>query len=760
MVGQTLAHYKILEKIGSGGMGDVYLAEDTKLDRKIALKILPPELAESEERRARFKREAKAIAALNHPNIVQVYSVEEADGVHFITMEHVTGKTLSAALPRHGFSLRQFLDLAIPLTEAAAAAHENGITHRDLKPDNLIVTAEGRIKVLDFGLAKPSTGFGSAASDSDLPTEQMTKEGRILGTVAYMSPEQAEGKSVDARSDVFALGVNFYEMLTGERPFQGETPASTLSAVLKDEPQSLTEVVPSLPRDMARIVKRCLAKDPSRRYQTAIDVRNELDELSQALDSGEAIAEPARSAHTPASRRVLPWIAIAVAGLIAGVWMFGGAADTTVPTLTNARQITSASGVEDFPAWSPDGQTVAYESAQSGSIDIWVAQIGGGTPVNRTPDNDWVDSNPSWSPDGRNIAFLSLREGRVYYVMSALGGEARKVWDSAESVLASAPQWLGDGDTLAGLAEDGTGLEIVELDTRQSRRLTLPVDAVGTADWSWSPDGRLLAYVQAVSREAQVSRIWMMRLDDGKSFPVTEDGNNWNPIWSRDGDALFFISNRGGAMDLWAQPVDSARGPIGPAVPVTVGVGMRSAAFSKDGSKLAYSKGRNVANVWRVPILDDRLATWADAEPITSEQAFVEELDLSPDGTELVLNSDRAGNLDLWAVPLHGGEWRALTTHPGPDWAPRFSADGKEIVFHSHREGTRDLFIVPSEGGMVRPLLQTPEFELQATFSPDRRRVAYYPHVIDGSLGRCDRGRVQRAPGRGGGGAVDVRMVA
>ena len=281
--GTELAHYKILEKIGAGGMGEVYLAHDTKLDRKIALKVLPPELAESEERRARFKREAKAIAALNHPNIVQVYSVEEADGVHFITMEHVTGKTLSAALPRHGFPIRQFLDLAIPLTEAAAAAHENGITHRDLKPDNVIVTKEGGIKVLDFGLAKPSTGVGSAASDSDLPTEQMTKEGRILGTVAYMSPEQAEGKSVDARSDIFALGVNFYEMLTGTRPFQGETPASTLSAVLKDEPQSLTKLVPSLPRDIARIVKRCLAKDPSRRYQTTIDVRNELDELARAL---------------------------------------------------------------------------------------------------------------------------------------------------------------------------------------------------------------------------------------------------------------------------------------------------------------------------------------------------------------------------------------------------------------------------------------------------------------------------------------------
>ena len=358
--GTELGHYKILEKIGAGGMGEVYLAQDTKLDRKIALKVLPPELAESEERRARFKREAKAIAALNHPNIVQVYSVEEADGVHFITMEHVTGKTLSAALPRHGFSLRQFLDLAIPLTEAAAAAHENGITHRDLKPDNIIVTKEGGIKVLDFGLAKPSTGVGSAASDSDLPTEQMTKEGRILGTVAYMSPEQAEGKSVDARSDVFALGVNFYEMLTGERPFSGETPASTLSAVLKDEPQSLTKLVPSLPRDIARIVKRCLAKDPSRRYQTTIDVRNELEELARALDSGETMLDVAVSTRTPASRRALSWVAIVGGGLLVALWMSDivptsfESAGPAVPTFTNARQITSAIGLEDFPTWSPD----------------------------------------------------------------------------------------------------------------------------------------------------------------------------------------------------------------------------------------------------------------------------------------------------------------------------------------------------------------------------------------------------------------------
>lgn len=231
MIGQTLAHYKILDKIGSGGMGEVYLAEDTKLDRRIALKVLPPELADSEERRTRFAREAKAIAALNHPNIVTVHSVEEADGVHFITMEYVAGKTLSARLPKHGFSLRQFLDVAIPLVKAVAAAHEHGITHRDLKPDNIVVSAEGRVKVLDFGLAKPGTRAGSAASHSDLSTEQMTREGRILGTVAYMSPEQPEGKNVDARSDVFSLGVTFYEMLTGERPFRGAGDADSTGMV-------------------------------------------------------------------------------------------------------------------------------------------------------------------------------------------------------------------------------------------------------------------------------------------------------------------------------------------------------------------------------------------------------------------------------------------------------------------------------------------------------------------------------------------------
>ena len=251
MLGQTLAHYKILEKIGQGGMGEVYLTQDAKLDRKVALKVLPPQLAASGDRRARFECEAKAIAALDHPNIVQVFAVEEAQGIHFFTMQLVRGKTLTELIPNNGFVLNKFFEVAIPLADAVAAAHQEGITHRDLKPDNVMVSEEGRIKVLDFGLAKPTPGF--ATEGSELETQAKTAEGTIVGTLNYMSPEQTQGKTVDARSDIFSLGIIFYEMLTGRRPFTGETPAEVLSSINKDAPPPVTESRPQIPRALSRI---------------------------------------------------------------------------------------------------------------------------------------------------------------------------------------------------------------------------------------------------------------------------------------------------------------------------------------------------------------------------------------------------------------------------------------------------------------------------------------------------------------------------
>jgi len=287
-----LGHYTILRSLGKGGMGEVYLAEDTKLGRRVALKVLPPEVAADPERRTRFEREARAVAALNHPNIVTVHSVEEADGIDFITMELVDGKTLTELLPKRGFAPRRLLEIANPLADAVSCAHRSGITHRDLKPDNIMIDDEGRLKVLDFGLSKvhrPDTADGV----TEAPTAALeTGEGKILGTVAYMSPEQAEGKPVDSRTDIFSLGTVLYEMATGEQPFRGDTSMSTISSILKDEPTPVCEINRTLPHHLGRIIRRCLAKDPDRRYQTALDLRNDLEELAAEVDSGAALFTP------------------------------------------------------------------------------------------------------------------------------------------------------------------------------------------------------------------------------------------------------------------------------------------------------------------------------------------------------------------------------------------------------------------------------------------------------------------------------------
>jgi TolB-like protein/tetratricopeptide (TPR) repeat protein/tRNA A-37 threonylcarbamoyl transferase component Bud32 len=289
-VGQAIGHYRILRQLGSGGMGEVYEAEDAKLGRHVALKVLPEETARDPQMRQRFEREAKAIAALNHPNIVTIYSVEEAEGIDFMTMELIDGQTLREALPRGGMPLDRLLGLAIPLSEAVAAAHQQGITHRDLKPENVILARDGKIKVLDFGLAKVGAFFGKSGDDSRLPTRALTEEGRIVGTVAYMSPEQAEGKPVDPRSDVFTLGIMLYEMSTGQQPFRGDTAMSILSSILKENPPPVTQINATLPRDMSRIVNRCLSKDPARRFQSALGLSTELAEVKQQLDSGELAA--------------------------------------------------------------------------------------------------------------------------------------------------------------------------------------------------------------------------------------------------------------------------------------------------------------------------------------------------------------------------------------------------------------------------------------------------------------------------------------
>ena len=307
MKGQTLGHYKILDKLGAGGMGEVCRAEDTTLKRQVALKVLPPDLAASQERLERFQREAETLAALDHPNIVHIYTVEsvelaeealpEADDVgaglaparegarpsptstvHFLTMQLVEGKPLSQLISKGGMPLERIFEIAIPLADALATAHGKGVIHRDLKPANIMVTDEGWVKVLDFGLAKLRQEAEIPLA-TELPTEPLTKEGTIVGTMPYMSPEQLEGKEIDARSDIFSLGVVLYEMATGERPFKGDSAASLIADIMTGIPREVDTLRAELPHHLSRIVRHCLDKEPARRYQSALDVRNELEDL-------------------------------------------------------------------------------------------------------------------------------------------------------------------------------------------------------------------------------------------------------------------------------------------------------------------------------------------------------------------------------------------------------------------------------------------------------------------------------------------------
>ena len=740
MIGQTLGHYRIVREIGAGGMGVVYQAEDTTLGRQVALKILPPALAADHDRRVRFAREARAVAALNHPNIVTVHSVEESGGTHFITMELVTGKTLAELLPRQGFALGRFFEIAIPLADAVSAAHQQGIAHRDLKPANVMIGDDGRIKVLDFGLAKGVEGEPGRVGD--VPTRSATRAGLTIGTPAYMSPEQAQGGHVDTRSDIFSLGIVFYEMLTGRRPFEGDNPVSVISAILRDRPRPVNELQPTVPRALARLVDRCLAKSPLDRFQSAIDLRHSLEEAKQDVDSGDAFPAAAR---VPATRRQFARVGATVAAVAAlaltavGLWprSNGDGPGTSVPQLRNpVRVAASALELMRYPTWSPDGQRLAYEVGVGNlnNSDIWVAQIGGGEPVNLTKDSLANDRRPSWSPSGREIAFLSNRDGDWgVYVMAAIGGNPRKVLAlpglTATANSWSAPQWARDQSRLFVAASDGNRNIIIELAlaTLEATRIALPEHPSPRRwDTSLRPDGGRFAYVEAGGGNPELSRLWTVDASGNQASPLTDGMTSvWSPSWSNDGRQIRYVSNRGGSMDLWQQAVAEDGTPIGDPIAVTAGLGLRSAAFSPDGTKLAYSLGSRIASVWRLPILPDRPATWSDATKVISERAYIEFMDVSPDGGQLAVSSDRRGNQDLWLLPATGGEMTPLTTDPTPDWNPRWSPDGSQISFYAYRSGNRDIWVMPARGGPARQLTSDPATDWYASWSPDGREISF-----------------------------------
>ncbi|MGH9812722.1 MAG: protein kinase domain-containing protein, partial [Candidatus Acidiferrales bacterium] len=408
MIGQTLGHYRIVEKLGQGGMGVVYLAEDTQLGRRVALKFLPQEFAGQPDRLQRFLSEAKLSSSFNHPNIVSVYELSEHAGQPYIAMEYVAGRSLRAVLQAGSLPLKKLLDLAMPAAEALARAHRAGVIHRDIKPENLLVSEDGYIKVADFGLAKLKPTHTGDATVTDLGP---TASGQVVGTAAYMSPEQLQAQPVDARSDVFSFGIVLYEMATGRSPFLRGSPADTSAAILRDTPKPLRALAAASPAELERIIGKALEKEPEFRYHTMDDLVTDLKRVRRDLVGGRMPLEGAPAAVVPQRARWKPLAAAAalMVLVLGAVWLGPRLREgSQAPVPTRVIQFTALPGLEDNPTWSPDGRALAYAADTAGNLDLYIQQIGAGSPL-RVTDSDADDAQPAWSPDGSRLAFVSAR---------------------------------------------------------------------------------------------------------------------------------------------------------------------------------------------------------------------------------------------------------------------------------------------------------------------------------------------------------------
>jgi eukaryotic-like serine/threonine-protein kinase len=732
MIGTTLGHYRVLDKLGEGGMGEVYAAEDLTLHRQVALKVLSPQFSADAERRQRFAREAQAVAALNHPNIVTIHSVEQAGDVHFLTMERVAGKPLSELIPPGGLPLARLLKLAIPLTDAVSAAHQRGITHRDLKPANIMIGDDGRLKVLDFGLAKLKEDPVTGSAATILPTQSVTGEGRILGTIAYMSPEQAEGRPVDHRSDIFSLGIVLYEMTTGERPFKGETSLSVLSSIIKDTPRPITDINRALPRDLARVIRRCLMKDPEDRYQSGRDIRNDLEELRQSIESGD-IAPPVAVAGPVAVRRGSPMAFIVVAipaaaAVIAAALWIGREPRRTAdaPTVGTFTQLTQQRGIEEFPSLSSDGRWMVYASNAAGNFDIYLQSVGGQTPINLTPDIKDDDTQPVFSPDGERIAFRSERDGGGIFVMARTGESVKRLTDAGYN-----PAWAPTSREIAFGTEnivtlpDGrgprSGLWIVDVDSGSKRQLATD-DAVQP---SWSPHGSRIAYWAA--RGAQRQRdILTLAAGGGDPVLVTDDAAlDWNPVWSADGGHLYFSSNRGGSMNLWRVAIDEVSGRV-LQPPEAITVPSRFAAHfsaSGDGRRLAFTSVDFDLNVQRVAFDPATEKVQGEAQWVTTGSKMWLGVDVTRDGSRIVLTS-RSPQEDVFVARADGGGLRQLTSDAAFDRYPRWSPDGARIAFYSNRGGGWDVWTINPDGSSLTQITKNAGAHYPI-WSPNGARMAF-----------------------------------
>lgn len=701
--GQGLGHFRIEGRIGQGGMGAVYRAWDEKLQRTVAIKVLADGRLSNPANRQRFLREARAASALNHPGIVTIHEVASDDGFDFIAMELVEGESLDRRIPKKGMPLKQALDYAVQIAAALAKAHAAGIIHRDLKPSNVMVTPEGRVKLLDFGLARRvHTGDGSGST--------LTHSGEIMGTPAYMSPEQAEGKAVDARSDIFSFGSLLYEMVSGRKAFHGDSEISTLAAVLQTKPEPLDR---SCPAELVKLIGRCQHKDPAHRLQVMADVQMELQELKDELEASK----------TRKVRR-LAWATAAAGAVVLGTsaWllMTRWAQTFPQPYLT---PFTSFEGIESAGSFSPDGDRVAFTWNGEGldNVDIYVKRVGSES-IQRLTTHPTPDTAPAWAPDGKRVAFI--RGGDVY-VVDALGGAERRLVEAQDGGI-NQISWHPNGEWIAaseGIVTRRMGISLYPLSGGAKRKL-LAAPAYRISSPRFSPGGEFLAY--GFCDSLWTCYVYAQRLDSqlsavGPPQRITSQPAYLEGVaWAADEKTLMYAASQGFGLNLylWRVPVS---GDAQPQRFELAGVDARLPDVARAGSRMIYTTGSSDHDIWRWQIGDRAGRFIASTRHEDSPQ-------FSPDGERIAFDSARENNkLEVWVCNKDGSGAMQLVKGLGRmSGSPRWSPDGKTVIFDAQMENRRmRLFTVDASGGPPRQITEANHDESGPSYSRDGKWIYF-----------------------------------
>jgi len=728
MVGQSFLHYRITAKIGEGGMGTVYRAIDTHLDRPVAIKVLPPDKVADPERKQRFVLEAKAASALRHPNIVVIHDIASDQGRDFIVMELVEGQSLDLLIGRKGLKLGEALGYGVQVADGLAKAHAAGIVHRDLKPTNIMVTDDGLVKILDFGLAKlmediPDSGAGGTLT-LGRDGKPRTEEGFIVGTAAYMSPEQAEGKKVDARSDVFSFGAVLYEMLTGRRAFGRENGIKTLAAVLNEEPKPPSAVNEAVPAELERVLVRCLRKDPQRRWQTMSDLKVALQELKEDSESGKLMvgAAPAsrgkkKTAFFVAAASIL---VLAAAAVVLKLFILRppGPIDYEITPLTYD------SGMTISPTLSPDGNLMAYASdrGESGNLDIWVQQVSGGKPLRLTshPAEDWF---PSFSPDGSQIAFRSERDGGGIYLIDALaaGGEPRRIADNGFN-----PKFSPDGRFIAFVVVPASlearlcKMYLVSPrggDPQPFHPELYPNFVEEGGMLVWSPDGKRLLFRGRRVDDPKSVDWWVAPVDGGEAIKTHAIQNlglttivQYPVGWS--GNSIYFISGTTiEGINLFRASIDpkdwTVRGPI---ETITTGPGMKMfPAVMRDG-RIFFTEMTVAMNAWSVAARPDEAVVSAKPQKLTQDLMQNFNPSISRDGTKAAFSAFGGAQAARIEVRVKDTKTGAEKTVPVQEinigQVPRLSPDGSLLAYRDVVDGKAGAYIIAPGASAGRELCE------------------------------------------------------